>query len=79
MVCSDADSGSVVVSRALFNISKDFVGTDDLPEFQRSIGIARSDVVSVGPELPSNNYGKSPLNISQKHVCPKSQRSVAAP
>ena len=34
----------MVVSRALFNISKDFVGTDDLPEFQRSIRIARFDV-----------------------------------
>ena len=34
----------MVVSRALLSISKDFVGTDDLPEFQRSIGIVRSDV-----------------------------------
>ena len=56
----------MVVSRTLFNISKDFVGTDDLPEFQLSIGIARFDVVSVGPELSSNNYGKSPLIISSK-------------
>ena len=58
----------MVVSRTLFNISKDFVGTDDLPEFQRSIRIARSDVVSVGSELPSNNYGKSPLIISCKNT-----------
>ena len=58
----------MVVSRTLFNISKDFVGTDDLSEFQRSIGIARSDVVSVGSELPFNNYGKSPLIISCKNT-----------
>jgi len=34
----------VVISRALLGICQDFVGTNDLPEFQRSIRIARSDV-----------------------------------
>ena len=66
----------MVVGRTLFNISKDFVGTDHLPEFQRSIRIARSDVVSVGSELPSNNYGKSPLIISCKN--PSAQRASEA-
>ena len=34
----------MVVSLALFRVDKDFVGADDLPEFQRSVRIARSEV-----------------------------------
>ena len=34
----------MVVGRALFGIAKDFVGADDLPEFQRRVGIVRSEV-----------------------------------
>ena len=34
----------MVVGCALFGIAKDFVGADDLPEFQRGVGIVRSEV-----------------------------------
>jgi hypothetical protein len=68
----------VVISRALLGICQDFVGTNDLPEFQRSIRIARSDVVSVGSELPSNNYGKSPLIISCNKSVARERRPFPA-
>lgn len=34
----------MVIGRPLFDIAKDFVGADDLPELQRRVGIARVDV-----------------------------------
>ena len=64
----------MVVSRALLGICKDFVGTDDLPEFQRSIRIARSDVgvgafdglTECSPETFSIIGWKSPEQIIRR-------------
>src|ERR1700730_1516016 len=64
----------MVVSRALFCIAKDFVGADDLPEFQRSVRIARSEVgmstfdgsAKCGPEILSVIVWKSPEQIVKR-------------
>jgi hypothetical protein len=74
MVGSDADSGSSGRKPRAARICKDFVGTNDLPEFQRSILIARSDVgvgafdglTECGPETFSVIVWKSPEQIIKR-------------
>ncbi len=64
----------MVIGRPLFDIAKDFVGADDLPELQRRVGIARVDVgVSTfhgltegGPETFSIILRKGPKQIVKR-------------
>src|SRR5271163_1718977 len=64
----------MVACPALLCIAKDFVGADDLSEFQRSIRIARSDVgmntfdgsAKCGPEILSVITWKSPEQIVKR-------------
>ena len=64
----------MVVSRALVRIDKDFVGADDLPEFQRRVRIARSEVgmsaldgsAKRGPEILSVIARKSAKQIVKR-------------
>ena len=52
----------IVVSRTLFRIAQDFVGADDLPEFQRGIWIARSEV-GMGPFDGSTECGPETFGV----------------
>jgi hypothetical protein len=56
------DLQQIVVSCALLGIAEDFAGMNDLPEFQRSVWIARSEV-GMGPFDGSTECGPETFSV----------------